>query len=206
MMSPSLFAGGLRQQRHQKSEDHLSSPPVLPRHNTSLASLGFDSHVTAQRIREAQPSSFKGSRRVELEHNHNQSSTMTSIRCPLLLLLTAIICCLILSPAFFLVDAFSTTTRTPPSRITRSGHDDRECRHRQTSLSVIGTGAASLISGSIGGAIGVGVAYPRKSISFSKKTSVAGCCRSHMHTHFYTLASLPLPLCTLPVATTFLVA
>jgi len=84
---------------------------------------------------------------------------MTSNRCPLLLLLTAIICSLILSPAIFPVDAFATTTRTPPSRISRSGHDDRECRH-QTSLSVIGTGAASLISGSIGGAIGVGVAYP----------------------------------------------
>ena len=32
--------------------------------------------------------------------------------------------------------------------------------HSSTSLSVIGTGAASLLAGSVGGAIGVGVAYP----------------------------------------------
>mmetsp|Transcript_7397 Transcript_7397/g.12189 ORF Transcript_7397/g.12189 Transcript_7397/m.12189 type:complete len:408 (-) Transcript_7397:398-1621(-) len=33
-------------------------------------------------------------------------------------------------------------------------------RHSRTSLSVIGTGAASLLAGSVGGAIGVGIAYP----------------------------------------------
>ena len=63
---------------------------------------------------------------------------------------------------------------------------------------MIGTGAASLISGSIGGAIGVGVAYPRKSIFPPWKTSLAPL------TH-----TIPWPgtlHLRFPVATTFLVA
>lgn len=51
--------------------------------------------------------------------------------------------------------AFSSPERCRPSSIKRiSSH------HSTTSLSVIGTGAASLLAGSVGGAIGVGVAYP----------------------------------------------
>ncbi len=51
--------------------------------------------------------------------------------------------------------AFSSPDRCRSSSIKRlSPH------HSTTSLSVIGTGAASLLAGSVGGAIGVGVAYP----------------------------------------------
>lgn len=51
--------------------------------------------------------------------------------------------------------AFSSPDRCRPSNIKRISP------HRSTtSLSVIGTGAASLLAGSVGGAIGVGVAYP----------------------------------------------
>mmetsp|Transcript_3987 Transcript_3987/g.8821 ORF Transcript_3987/g.8821 Transcript_3987/m.8821 type:complete len:456 (-) Transcript_3987:127-1494(-) len=39
-------------------------------------------------------------------------------------------------------------------------HNNHHHRHRSTCLSVIGAGAASLLAGSVGGAIGVGVAYP----------------------------------------------
>ena len=50
------------------------------------------------------------------------------------------------------VDAFTSTKRYRPFRPSKQSST--------TSLSVIGTGAASLLAGSIGGAIGVGVAYP----------------------------------------------
>jgi len=59
---------------------------------------------------------------------------------------------------------------TPKQTLQSQRHDQNYCCNRQsscyhttsstTSLSVIGTGAASLLAGSVGGAIGVGVAYP----------------------------------------------
>ena len=52
--------------------------------------------------------------------------------------------------------AFSSPERYRPSSIKRRISP----RHSTTCLSVIGTGAASLLAGSVGGAIGVGVAYP----------------------------------------------
>jgi solute carrier family 25 carnitine/acylcarnitine transporter 20/29 len=53
---------------------------------------------------------------------------------------------------FATVHAFSSEICRPTKRISSI--------HSATSLSVIGTGAASLLAGSVGGAIGVGVAYP----------------------------------------------
>ena len=58
------------------------------------------------------------------------------------------ILCRISSPTSNFAHAFSSSERIS------SPH------HSTTSLSVIGTGAASLLAGSVGGAIGVGVAYP----------------------------------------------
>eukprot|EP00577_Skeletonema_sp_RCC1716_P025463 CAMPEP_0113434648 /NCGR_PEP_ID=MMETSP0013_2-20120614/35711_1 /TAXON_ID=2843 ORGANISM="Skeletonema costatum, Strain 1716" /NCGR_SAMPLE_ID=MMETSP0013_2 /ASSEMBLY_ACC=CAM_ASM_000158 /LENGTH=173 /DNA_ID=CAMNT_0000324683 /DNA_START=52 /DNA_END=569 /DNA_ORIENTATION=- /assembly_acc=CAM_ASM_000158 len=53
------------------------------------------------------------------------------------------------------VHAFTSSKRYRPSNNKRLPP-----HHSTTSLSVIGTGAASLLAGSVGGAIGVGVAYP----------------------------------------------
>ncbi|KAL7528122.1 hypothetical protein ACHAWF_002446 [Thalassiosira exigua] len=53
-----------------------------------------------------------------------------------------------------------TSPRTQPARRRQQHGTHRHPRQPSTSLSVLGTGAASILAGSVGGAIGVGVAYP----------------------------------------------
>lgn len=64
---------------------------------------------------------------------------------------------LLLAGNIFIAHGFSTR----PQHHVRSAQTQHTHDHRRsTSLSVIGAGAASILAGSVGGAIGVGVAYP----------------------------------------------